>query len=204
MAHLSGARPAGILRPHRPVGAIHPLRSFADPERAVRQFRGTFCALDGDETAVTVLERLVADVGGRSGRIRSEGKDLYHAGAVFASNYVVTLFAEAKALLEKAGLSGAAAEEALAGLLQGTASNISASGVPAALTGPVDRGDTGTVRRHLEALAGSDAEVAVLYRLLGARTCRVAEAKGADLPAALKALLESGAGTGFDFRGAGN
>lgn len=178
VAHTCGTHGASVLRPRRPAGALHPLRSFADPARAVAAFRGTFCAVDGDAGAVRVLDAFVRRIGGRPLRVRSDRKALYHAGAVFASNYVVAVLDAALRLFEKAGVARAEAVEALAGLAAGSVDNVRAVGLPQALTGPVERGDAATVERHVEALKRHAAGLSDLYARLGRAAIGLARAKG--------------------------
>ena len=96
--------------------------------------------------------------------IPSASKAVYHAAGVFGSNYVVALLGVARRLLKQAGVPPAVAEPALLSLLRGAVDNIASSGIERALTGPVARADTETIKRHVAALKGDDAE---LYRLLG-------------------------------------
>jgi predicted short-subunit dehydrogenase-like oxidoreductase (DUF2520 family) len=106
----------------------------------------------------------------------------YHAAGVIASNYLVTLFDEALHLLQSLG-SGAderLVRQTLVHLVENTLQNIKTAGTVQALTGPIARGDAGTVRKHLEALEQEDTELAALYRLLGRRTTRLAAERGLD------------------------
>ena len=91
VAHTCGSLGAEVLRPLRPAGALHPLRSFADPAAAAAQFRGTACAVDGDPAAVRILRRFARLIGGTVLDVKTDRKPLYHAGAVFASNYLISL-----------------------------------------------------------------------------------------------------------------
>ena len=177
-AHTCAAYGADVLRPRRPAGAVHPLRSFADPARAAELFPGTACAVDGDEEAVGVLEEFVRRLGGEPLRVRTDRKPLYHAGAVLASNALVALLEAALRLLGKAGVARPEALRALLPLTEGTTANVRSVGVPAALTGPVERGDAETVRLHAEALALHAPELAGVYASLARLTAEVARAKG--------------------------
>lgn len=177
VAHTCAALGAEVLRPWKPAGAIHPLRSFGDPARAAAGFAGTACAIDGDAAAVKVLERFARAIGGRPLRVGRGRKALYHAGAVFASNYLVAALDAAIRLLGRAGIPKATAAAALARLAEGTLANVAAVGIPAALTGPIERGDTATVRLHVKALAGVPALLGP-YRAMGELTVGVARAKG--------------------------
>ena len=177
VAHTCAALGADALRPRRPAGAIHPLRSFGDPALAAAGFAGTACAIDGDAAAVKVLERFAAAIGGRPLRVRRGRKALYHAGAVFASNYLVAGLDAAIRLFGRAGIPKADAEAALSKLAEGTLANVASVGIPAALTGPIERGDEATVRLHVAALAAMPGLLGP-YLALGGLTVGVARAKG--------------------------
>src|SRR5207248_328518 len=109
---------------------------------------------------------------------------MYHAGAVFASNYLVVVEAVAQRLLRHAGLTDAEAWQALRPLVEGTLENLARLGPLGALTGPVARGDEATVRRHVEALTQDDA---ALYRVLGLAVS--SDQRITSYSAFLKALL---------------
>jgi predicted short-subunit dehydrogenase-like oxidoreductase (DUF2520 family) len=188
VAHTCAGRGAELLRPHRPAGALHPLRSFGDPALAAELFRGTACAVDGDPEAVKRLRAFVKAIGGVPLRVRSDRKALYHAGAVFASNYLVAALEAALRLFEEAGVRRAAALPALRALAEGTLANVAAVGIPESLTGPVERGDTETVRRHAEALRARAPELADAYATLARLAIEVALEKGSIARAAAGAL----------------
>jgi predicted short-subunit dehydrogenase-like oxidoreductase (DUF2520 family) len=126
---------------------------------------------------VEAAERLAQDVGLRPFRIASQAKPMYHAGAVFASNYFVVVEAVAQRLLRHAGLTDAEAWQALRPLVEGTLENLGRLGPLGALTGPVVRGDEATIRRHVEALTQDDA---ALYRVLGRAALELAQKRGMD------------------------
>ena len=178
IAHTCATYGAEILRPRRPAGSLHPLRSFADPARAAELFPGTACAIDGDAEAVEELGRLARAIGGVPLRVRSDRKALYHAGAVFASNLVVASLEAALRLFEEAGVPRGEALPALSALAEGTLANVRAAGIPGALTGPVERGDAETLRRHVEALARHAPGLAGAYAALSRVAIELALAKG--------------------------
>lgn len=180
--HLSGALTRSVLAPLADAGAstgsMHPLMSVSlEPAQAARHFRGATFFLEGDLEAVGVADALVRRLGGVPLTLAPEAKPLYHAGAVFASNYVVTMLAEALRLLESAGIGRAAALDALLPLARATLDNVAAAGPAGALTGPIARGDAATAHRHLSALTHRDAE---LYRAVGRETLRLAREAGLD------------------------
>ena len=193
VAHLSGALPAGVLTGVRAAGAhagsMHPLQSFADVETAVGILPGTYFFLEGDGEAIEVMRAVVLSIDGRALVIDSAAKPLYHAAAVAASNYVVTLVDFAAGLMAKAGVPPDAAMPALLPLVQGTLRNLEAVGLPDALTGPIARGDVGTVRNHLRALRRAPGDLVRLYTALARKTVEVALRKGGLERAAAEAIL---------------
>ena len=179
--HLSGAQGQEALGPlvasRAALGSLHPLQTISDPERAAERLKGAWAAVEGMPRAVQAAEALAQDLGMRPFRIPSKAKPIYHASAVFASNYFVVVEAVAQRLLRHAGLSDAEAWQALRPLVEGTLENLTRQEPLAALTGPVARGDTATVRRHLEALTSDDAG---LYRALGRAALELAQKRGMD------------------------
>ena len=179
--HLSGVHGQEALGPlvgsRAALGSLHPLQTISDPERATERLKGAWAAVEGMPRAVEAAERLAQDVGLRPFRIASQAKPMYHAGAVFASNYFVVVEAVAQRLLRHAGLTDAEAWQALRPLVEGTLENLARLGPLGALTGPVARGDEATVRRHVEALTQDDA---ALYRVLGRAALELAQKRGMD------------------------
>lgn len=174
-AALSGVREHGAL-----VGSLHPLQAFASIELALARLPGSSFAIEGDATLVPALTRIAVDIGGTPMLIRPQDKTLYHAAAVLAANYSVTLAALGAQLLAAIGIDPEAGLTALLPLLRGNIENLEQLGLPAALTGPIARGDSGTVARHLQALDATNPEVASLYRELGLLTLPLARGKGLD------------------------
>ena len=105
-------------------------------------------------------------------------KVLYHTAAVFACNYIVTLVKLAADLWQIFGISTAQATKALIPLLRGTVGNIEDIGLPNCLTGPISRGDLGTIRKHLESLGKNSPSLLDSYKELGLQTIPIALAKG--------------------------
>lgn len=165
--HLSGVLNREALSPLEgsgaALGSLHPLQTLSDPGTAPERLRGVVATVEGDQAAVKAASALARGMGMEPVPISADGKPRYHAAAVVASNFVVALAGVAQRLFVGAGLSEDAARKALAALMAGALDNLRAAGPAAALTGPVARGDVETVRRHLEALRGPDAE---LYRVL--------------------------------------
>jgi predicted short-subunit dehydrogenase-like oxidoreductase (DUF2520 family) len=182
VVHCSGALSSGILSSARNckarVASLHPLQSFASVAQAVKILPGSYCAVEGDKPALAMVRQLVVDLGGFCLEIGTDGKTLYHAAAVVASNYLVTLLDVALALNNVAGMSREVSFKALLPLVEGTLKNIETKGIPQALTGPVARGDLGTVRAHLKAIGDSSSELVAMYKILGCHAVSLAKAKG--------------------------
>lgn len=191
--HLAGGLPSGILSGVRAAGghrgAMHPLQSFADVESAVRALPETQFFIEGDPAALEAMRELVVALGGHPVMIDAGGKALYHAGAAAASNFLVTLVEYAVTLLERAGVSRELAIAGLLPLIKGTVANIEEVGLPDALTGPISRGDVGTVKRHMRALEQMPGDMARLYRHLARKTVEIALQKGSLEPPQAEELL---------------
>lgn len=194
VVHTSGAESLDVLAAPVAAGAIagslHPLQTFADAETAMANLPGSVFAIEAEGPLRELLTRIVESLRGIPVYVRSEDKALYHAAAVLVSNYTVTLAKLATDLWLLMGVDRPTALKALLPLLQGTVNNLEAIGLPAALTGPVARGDVETVRRHLVALREAAPEFVAVYRELGLQTIPVALARGGLEEGAARGLRE--------------
>lgn len=176
--HCSGALPSGILAPAAQRGAAiasaHPVASFAEPEEMIARFRGVYCATEGDPRAVRVIDEAFGAIGAVPVMIDGSAKTVYHAAAVFASNYVVTLLDIAARLYEKSGIDRSTAYAMMQPLVEGSTGNVFRLGAAAALTGPIARGDAATVMRQHAALETLDAQIGALYAQLAGFTAVLA------------------------------
>ena len=179
--HCSGALPSTILSTAKTCGArtgsMHPLQTFASTEFIANPFQGITVAIEGENDAVNMAKQIAADLGGSSVTILTEAKTLYHASAVVASNYLVTLLDLALRLMGASGIAGRDAFKILKPLIQGTLSNIEEVGIPAALTGPIVRGDLETVEKHIKEIGLITPQLLDLYKTLGWYTIDIATAK---------------------------
>lgn len=179
--HCSGAKSSSALRAAAQQGAftasVHPVRSFADPDRVARAFSGTWCGLEGDARALALLEPALAAIGARSVAIDAAAKTVYHAASVFASNYLVTVLDAALRAYQAAGIPEDVARELARPLALETLDNVLRLGPRAALSGPIARGDVDTVARQQAALDGWDAPTGQLYRALADATTGLARRK---------------------------
>ena len=179
--HTSGALDSGILQPLRErgcaVGSIHPLVSLPEPIGGAERLTGAWFALEGDPPAIEAGRGIVEALDGRVLPIVREAKAVYHASAVFASNYLVSLLAVAERLAVEAGANAADARDALSSLARGALDSVAELGPVAALTGPISRGDEAVVRAHLSRLSPEDA---ALYSVLARATLAIARDRGLD------------------------
>ncbi|HJU99072.1 MAG TPA: DUF2520 domain-containing protein [Burkholderiaceae bacterium] len=181
VCHCSGALASDQLQAARAAGAlvasVHPIRSFADPEGVAANFAGTYCGVEGDAAALAILNPALETIGARPVAIDASAKTVYHAAAVFASNYLVTVLDAALRAYQAAGVPEAVARELARPLATESLANVFRLGAPAALSGPVARGDYATVARQQQAVTAWDAPTGALYEALVAPTADVARRK---------------------------
>ncbi len=193
LIHFSGLHPAAIMR-NAPCSAsllsLHPLLPFASRELAVKSLSGCPCALEGDNDALALGHELIAALGGQPFSIPSEKKALYHASACIASNFLVTLLGQASVLLESCGIDRHQGMALLLPLVHATLDNATNLGPEQGLTGPIVRGDQGTVLQHLQALQNQP-ETLAMYQQLGKLTTALALRSGRLETLQAQELLES-------------
>jgi len=164
VAHVSGATPLAALAPHARRFSVHPLQTFT-LGRGPEQLDGAWAAVTAEnEEALAVGRELAETLGLRPFELADSERTLYHAGAVFASNYIVTLQRAASLLFESAGAPPAALEP----LMRRTIEN------GFELTGPISRGDWTTVDAHRAAIHEHRAELDDLYETLAGATLELA------------------------------
>jgi predicted short-subunit dehydrogenase-like oxidoreductase (DUF2520 family) len=161
---VSGATPLAALAPHERRFSVHPLQTFTT-SRGPEQLDGAWAAVTAENAqAREVATWLAQTLGLTPFSLADDARTLYHAGAVFASNYVVTLQRAAAMLFDAAG----APREALEPLMLRTIEN------GFELTGPISRGDWSTVDAHLRAIRGSVSVLDHLYETLAGATVALA------------------------------
>ena len=170
--HCSGFFAAEQLAPLRKLNwhlaSLHPVLSFADPVQAMDQFKGTFCGIEGDASALTVIRPMIEALGAIPFEISSEGKCLYHAAAVISNNFAVVLQGIAREAWSAAGVPDEIARQLNAKLLRSTCENVIAQGPVQALTGPAARGDEFVVAQQAAELACLDPVIGEIYTQLSA------------------------------------
>lgn len=146
--------------------SIHPVKSFADPNFAIGDFAGTYCGVEGDEDALEVLKPIFEQLGAHCFDIDCEMKQIYHAGAVFASNFLPLLIEASLKCYEKSGVNRELAKQIIEPIIRLTLENSLKLEPKTALTGPVARGDYQAVETQFQSLQGKLPEFAELYDLL--------------------------------------
>lgn len=182
--HTSGALSSAVLLPLRKVGfvtgSIHPL--VAIDQNGANALRGAFYCVEGNRRAVVIAQQIVADLGGESFVVDTKLKTLYHAAAVIASPHLVALFDLALELMVHSGVKKTQAQQILLRLVESTVKNLQEQSPAAALTGTFQRGDAGTVERHLQALSSRNLpkDAIEVYKTLGLRSLQLARESGLD------------------------
>jgi predicted short-subunit dehydrogenase-like oxidoreductase (DUF2520 family) len=178
--HCSGAQSATSLAPLTALGwhtaSAHCILSFASAQAATQQFPGTACALEGDALAIATLRTAFTAVQAHCFEVRSQDKLLYHAAAVFATNFLPVL----QSVAEDAWLASGVPRDLLPGLraslLNNAVANITRLGPAGALTGPAARGDVAAIARQAVAVTQWDAAAGAAYEALSALALRMAKA----------------------------
>lgn len=178
--HTSGLLDHSALAALAPTGAslgsLHPLQTLRAIEGSPEALVGAPAIVEGEPRALEAARDLAARLQmAPIVTVRGEGKARYHAAAVFASNYLVVLADIAGRLARGAGIE--ATTDLFLPLMRQTLAHLAASDPAAALTGPVRRGDVGTVQAHLDAL---DPATRALYEMLAREAVALAERAGLE------------------------
>lgn len=170
LVHTSGVHSLDIFGKHDLVGSFHPMYPFRDGTR-LDGYEGMLIGIEAsNDDLLAQLGALANALGGQPVHLQAGQKALYHAAAVMASNYLVTLFDTSQQMIELAGVSRQQSKTVLLNLMQGALNNLSSEQPP--LTGPISRGDAQTIQKHLMALA--ETPWLELYTLLGKHTVPLA------------------------------
>ena len=186
LVHTSGALGAEVLAPAMAagtqIGSFHPLVAFADTELSVHALRGATVAIEGDDQLAILLADMAEAIGATAVRLAPGSKAAYHAAAVLAAGGFVALL---DAIVELGAVTGLDEQGSLAiygRLAEQTLANARALGVARALTGPITRGDVGTVKGHLAAMRLYAPGALRLYVALAEREVALAEGRGVLAP----------------------
>lgn len=172
--HLSGLAPVGVLDPLRAAGldtgSFHPLQTLPGWRTGSRTLRGAYVGITAGYGLAATLEGLADSLGCHPFRIGDEAKPLYHAAAAASANYVLAALDVAEALFGKAAVEPQVARP----LVEQVVANAFDIGIRMALTGPIARGDTGTVRGQLEAVDLHAPRMSETFRAFARATAAVA------------------------------
>lgn len=181
VCHFSGSLSSDVFKSYERTGAkvcsVHPIYAFSNKYSAYEQFHKVRLTLEGEEEAVWVMKGLWEGLGHKVTALKKEDKAKYHAAMSLASNHVLAVLDTAIRLLKDCGFQEDGAYEALNTLVCENVANGMKYGVVQALTGPVERNDTDTVKKHLEVLNRQDRE---LYRNLAGRLIEISKIKNPE------------------------
>ncbi|MCQ4022323.1 MULTISPECIES: Rossmann-like and DUF2520 domain-containing protein [unclassified Ruminococcus] len=181
ICHFSGSLSSDVFSGAKEAGAkacsVHPMLAFSNRYSSYKSLSNAFFTAEGDEGAVSEMESLLTSLGSIVCRIDKGSKALYHTAASVLSNHMVALLDLGYSLLERCGFSRAEAIKATNSLVKGNLQNVLDSGCVNALTGPIERGDTQTVAKHLRCLDGNDK---LIYTALAQRILSLSKIKNKD------------------------
>ena len=196
ISHFSGSLSSDIFSGIEKTGAygcsIHPMYAFSDKFTSYRQFNTACLTMEGHGEAIKKMKSLFGDkLGHRIYTLDPKDKIKYHAAASFASNYVDAVMQIAVDLMGQCGFLEEDTFTLLGPLVKNNVNSIVDNGTVASLTGPAERNDVGTVKKHLQAIEGTDAEE--VYRVLGRTLLSIAEKKNPDTDyTAMKEIIDIG------------
>ncbi|WP_237173944.1 Rossmann-like and DUF2520 domain-containing protein [Paracandidimonas lactea] len=193
VVHCSGATELVALKAAAAqgaqIGGFHPMQTFTDPHAAARTLSGCVITIEASDPLSATLHDLAARMGCSGHTLPTGMRGRYHAAGGYASQFINVLLAEAVKIWGSWGADEADALRALLPLLKGTVSAIEASGIAHGMPGPVSRGDTATVARHVQALQSLDGDVVALYSALCRRSVPLARQAGRLSPEGAQAIL---------------
>ena len=202
VVHCSGAESMEVLEPAARTGAstgsFHPFQTFAclgTGAEAAERLEGSTFAVEGNGWLPGYLEEMATRLGGRAIAIRPEDRAIYHASAVMSCGYLVALLKAASDIWKEMGVPH---EEALSSILpmaRATLANVAMAGLDASVTGPMVRGDTATLRRHVEALENRLPRLVPLYRALSRESLPLSQGRvSAETREEMRQIIEGYAG----------
>lgn len=178
ICHLSGSLSSDVFSGIDQYGAygisIHPLIAFSDKESVYQQLNEVSFTLEGHDKAVKQWKDILTQIGNSALVISKEVKPMYHAAASILSNHVVAVLQTGYELLQRCGFSEEDARKFSSVLVQNNVSNVISEGAKKALTGPIERADIETVRKHLSVLNEKEQE---LYRACGNQLIHISQEK---------------------------
>ncbi len=178
ICHFSGSLSSVVFQGIERTGAvccsIHPMLAFSDKYASYLQLKNAFFTVEGDAKAVSLMQALFQPLGNTVVEIDASKKALYHCAASVLSNQVIAVLDSGYRMLEQVGFSKEEVLAATSSLITGNVANVIATGCENALTGPIERGDVQTVRKHLQCVPREDLE---MYVVLGKKLLAIAKRK---------------------------
>ena len=182
VVHCSGAESASILEAARQqganVGSFHPMQTFTATSHGTETFSGVAFAVEGPSPLIDTLRDMAHALGGWPVEIRPEHRALYHLSGFLACGLMTAQIGQAAELWRVMGYTREQGLEVLLPILRGTVDSLEAQGIPEALTGPISRGDLGTVQKHLDALETHSPSLIPLYCNIALGAVKMALEKG--------------------------
>lgn len=176
--HMSGIHSSACFEPLVQKGAtacsLHPMLAFGDYRTAVEALKTVPFTLEGEGEHIIKIKHILKICGNQWTQIQSNQKALYHTAACMLSNYLVTLMDTGLSMLVSAGFEPEQAKVLAEPLVRGTVKNIFSMGTEKALTGPISRGDAGTVALHVKKLSEFQENWQTIYKQLGISTVDLA------------------------------
>ena len=167
ICHCSGAMSSDVFSNIDKCKAyrysVHPLFACSSKDNSYKDISSALFTIEGSKEKLDFMKNLVESLGNKVQVIKAKDKVKYHASAVMASNQMIGLIKTACDLLKESGFSQENALSAIKPLIYGNIDNVYRQGLKDALTGPVARGDMGTVNKHLNVLDGDTKNI---YNLL--------------------------------------
>ena len=193
--HCSGATEISALQNAKKhgaaIGGFHPMQMFTNPAVALKGLPGCTVGVEAETELLAALQQMASNIGCVPVQVPSGQRALYHASAYYVGPFLIALLAEGANLWRKFGASEKQALDAMLPLLAGTLSAVRDGGLAQGMGGCVARGDIGTVRKHLAALDGYDADAGQLYRALARRNIPLGLARGSLSAAAAERIGET-------------
>lgn len=181
LCHTSGALSSSVFTDSEDTGvygySVHPIYAVSDKLTSYKNFHHAFITIEGHRKYIAALSDMFAKMGNCTAIISGDNKIKYHAAAVCASNLVCGIYGMAERLLQDCGFDKVMANQALKGLFLDNAEAVCRNGAVNALTGPVERNDSDTIRKHMEVLTG---EECAIYRALSKEALKLAKMKNPD------------------------
>lgn len=194
--HFSGVLTSDELKSASDLGyatvSLHPIKSFGNLKDNIQNIKGTMCSYEGAAEFFDLFSKMISGIGGELFSIQKETKKNYHIGCVIASNYLVTIANMALQCFHQCEIPTQISKNIILTLMQSVLSNLSNSNsFPAALTGPLQRGDAQTIEKHISTLkqVSQNQPMTEFYRVLGKLTLEMTSHEP-ELKEKLRTILE--------------